>query len=87
MSGKLDQSLDDILKTNRAAKRRGGRRVKPTKTTATVASAPAGGVKKPTKATKNAKVIPGSGPGPKESKIQVSGLVRYLAFCGITPLC
>lgn len=74
MSGKLDQSLDDILKTNRAAKRR-GRRVKPTKTTAVTATAPAGGIKKSTKVPKNAKVAPGSGPGPKESKIQVSGLV------------
>lgn len=75
MSGKLDQSLDDILKTNRATKR--GRRVKPTKTNATTATAPAGGIKKSTKAAKNAKVTPGSGPGPRESKIQVSGLVSH----------
>ncbi|KAF7504518.1 hypothetical protein GJ744_002138 [Endocarpon pusillum] len=76
MSGKLDQSLDEILSTRRKANR-GRRPHKPAKTTGTTAkTAPVGGVKKSVKSAKSAtKGVP-SGPSapPKESKIIVTGL-------------
>jgi len=79
MSGKLDQSLDDILSTRRktAGRRgRGGRRV-PNGTRVTTA-VPAGGIQKsakgargPTKAT----VPSGPAAGSGDTKIIVSNLV------------
>lgn len=50
-SGKLNQSLDEILKDNKSGRRsaRPRRAVKPTK-----AAAPVGGIKKSTKPTRNA---------------------------------
>ena len=81
MSGKLDQSLDEILSTRRktAGRRgRGGRRVGNATKAATVA--PVGGIQKNTRGSKTAtakSVVP-SGPaaGSGESKIIVSNLVR-----------
>lgn len=78
MSGKLDQSLDDILSTRRkTAGRRGrGRRV-PTGTRVTTA-APAGGIQKSAKNTRGAaKAAVPSGPaaGSGDTKIIVSNLV------------
>lgn len=76
MSGKLDQSLDDILKTSRRSatkggRGRGGRRVsRPGKPTAAVA--PVGGIKK---TAKQAKAVPTGPSGRGESKIQLSNLV------------
>ncbi len=84
MSGKLDQSLDEILTSRRQTARRGrggrggrgGRRVP--NTAKTTVAAPAGGIKKNTKAVKGAvrAAVP-SGPaaGNGESKIIVSNLV------------
>ena len=78
--GKLDQSLDEIMKDTkptRAGRGRGQRRAAAVKATA----APAGGVAKKTKAPKAPKAaapaaaaIPTTG----ESKIIVSGLVSFL---------
>lgn len=77
--GKLDQSLDEIMKDTkptRAGRGRGPRRAAAVKATAATA-APAGGVAKKTKAPRGPKAaapvaaIPASG----ESKIIVSGLV------------
>lgn len=51
-SGKLNQSLDEILKDNKSGRRTSGRprrAVKPTK-----AAAPVGGIKKSTKPARNA---------------------------------
>ena len=83
MSGKLDQSLDEILSTRRktAGRRgRGGRRTG-NATKATTAP-PVGGIQKSTRATKTvpAKSVVPSGPsaGSGESKIIVSNLVRFL---------
>ncbi|KKY14920.1 putative rna annealing protein [Phaeomoniella chlamydospora] len=76
MSGKLDQSLDEILSTRRQANRKVARRgAKPGKATGTT-PAPAGGIKKTVKHAKSAtKAVPSApAPGPKESKIVVSGL-------------
>ncbi|KAL9107390.1 MAG: hypothetical protein Q9227_007674 [Pyrenula ochraceoflavens] len=67
MSGKLDQALDDIVKTNRSQRRR-VHRVKRTKTTAT--TAPTGGIQKPSKSVKQTKTVAGPSSGPRESKIQ-----------------
>lgn len=75
MSGKLDQSLDDILVNKRQTTRQSARR-RANRRTATKQPI-VGGVKKNTKAAKAAgKVVPG-GPSapPSESKIIVSGLV------------
>ena len=79
MSGKLDQSLDDILSTRRkAAGRRGrGRRV-PTGTRV-VTAAPSGGIQKNVKNTRGAtRAAAPNGPaaGSGDSKIIVSNLVR-----------
>jgi THO complex subunit 4 len=79
MSGKLDQSLDEILSTRRKANR-GRRPHKPAKASGAVISAPVGGIKKSVKSARSAtKGVP-TGPSatPKESKIIVTGLVRLL---------
>ena len=83
MSGKLDQSLDEILSTRRktAGRRgRGGRRVGNGTKPAT--AAPVGGIHKNARGAKTAPAkgaVP-SGPaaGNGESKIIVSNLVRLL---------
>lgn len=75
MSGKLDQSLDDILKTRKQSGGRPARRAAAAKATAAVA--PVGGVKKNTKAARpigKIGAIP-SASAPGESKIIVSNLV------------
>lgn len=80
MSGKLDQSLDEILSNQRRSatrgNRRGSRRASHPGKTAAVA-APVGGVKKNVKTAKGAgKAIPtGPSAGSGESKIVVSGMV------------
>ncbi|MCJ1366253.1 hypothetical protein MMC16_005380, partial [Acarospora aff. strigata] len=80
MSGKLDQSLDEILSTRRTSARRGRGRRAPTntgKSNGTTASAPVGGIKKTTKITRmSAKSSVPTGPaaGNGESKIIVSNL-------------
>ena len=76
MATKLDQSLEDILTTNRKSSGRGrGRRV--TRGTKARTAAPVGGIKKSTKST--AKAIVPTGPAVKgESKVIVSNLVRRL---------
>lgn len=81
MSGKLDQSLDEILSTRRTAARRGrGRRAPmPGKSNAATAAAPVGGVKKTTRTTRaggKATIPTGPAAGSGESKIIVSNLVR-----------
>jgi len=80
-SGKLDQSLDEILSTTKRSSVRGrgrqGRRVsRPGK--AIVVPAPVGGIKKSTKQAKGAtKVIPtGPSGGNGDSRIQVSNLPK-----------
>ena len=83
MSGKLDQSLDEILSTRRktAGRRgRGGRRAG--NGTKAARAAPVGGIQKNTRSAKAAPAkgaVP-SGPaaGSGESKIIVSNLVRLL---------
>lgn len=83
MSGKLDQSLDEILSTRRKTAGRpgrGGRRVG--SRAKTVTAAPVGGIHKNTRGAKTApaKSAAPSGPaaGNGESKIIVSNLVRLL---------
>jgi THO complex subunit 4 len=82
MSGKLDQSLDDILKTSRRSVPKGGRGrgrkvTRPGRPTA--AAPPVGGVKKATKQAKGAvKGVPTGPAGNYESKIQVSNLVSIV---------
>jgi len=82
MSGKLDQSLDDIVKTQRTGngrRERGGRRSAAGGATRPATAAPAGGVAKTARppkgprapAAKTSAVVPATG----ESKIIVSGLV------------
>lgn len=76
MSGKLDQSLDEILSTKKRtpASARGRR-----STRETAAPAPVGGVKKNTRPARGAAAKPSSGKAPRptgESKIIVSNLVR-----------
>lgn len=76
MSGKLNQSLEEILKDKRSSATRGGGRprrgVKPTK-----AAAPVGGIKKNTKPVRNAaKQAPAKGAkGSRGSMIQIGNLV------------
>jgi len=73
MSGKLDQSLDEILSTQKRGSRT--RRAPSGRTTAV--AAPVGGIKKPAKAARGAvKAIPtGPSGGSGDSKIVVSNLV------------
>lgn len=81
MSGKLDQSLDEILSTNKRAP--GGGRRSTRKTARPAAPAPVGGVKKNTKPARGTAAKPSSGKAPKatgESKIIVSNLVRTSSF-------
>ena len=78
MSGKLDQSLDEILSTKPTGGRRSTR-----KTARPAAPAPVGGVKKNTKPVRGAAAKPSSGKAPRptgESKIIVSNLVRTSSF-------
>jgi THO complex subunit 4 len=75
MSGKLDQSLDEILSTQRkGANRRSGRRAGAARPATT---APIGGIKKNTKPARNtAKPAPAKATGlTGESKIMVSNMV------------
>jgi THO complex subunit 4 len=80
MSGKLDQSLDDILKTSRGAttgrgKGRGARRIGRSGRGASTAT-PVGGVKKTVRPAKGALKSAPTGPsGSGDSRIQVSNLV------------
>lgn len=84
MSGKLDQSLDDILKTSRRSAPKGGRgrgrRVsRPGRPAA--AAPPVGGVKKTAKQVKGAvKAVPTGPSGGGDSKIQVSNLVSIFGI-------
>jgi hypothetical protein len=73
MSGRLDQSLDSIIDSQKKAKR-DSRRRKPVGTKAR--AAPVGGVKKAIKPTKSAvKSAAGAAAPTQPSKIVVSGLV------------
>lgn len=87
MSGKLDQSLDEILSTRRTSstrtrRGRGGARVSG-RSDAT--PAPVGGVKKSTKPAAGAKAVP-TGPSGRnsEGKISVSNLVSIGSLATIT---
>lgn len=87
MSGKLDQSLDEIVSTHRRGAGRGGRgarrSTRPTRSAAAPAApaAPVGGVKKHTKARGGAKVPTGPSAGARgDSKILISNLVGRLLF-------
>lgn len=86
MSGKLDQSLDEILSTNKRSvvrgKGRGNRRVSQPGRAAAVA-APVGGVKKNLRQAKGAVKATPTGPAASgDSRIQVSNLVgtSYLLY-------
>lgn len=85
MSGKLDQSLDEILSTQKrgARTRRGAGRRAPSGRTSAVA-APVGGIKKTAKPARGAvKAIPtGPSGGLGDSKIVVSNLV---SLSNLTP--
>ena len=76
-TGKLDQSLDDILKTTRSSTRR-GRGARRGAGRPTTTQAPVGGVHKATRQNKQNKAVPtapaASGAG-GESKIMISNLV------------
>lgn len=82
MSGKLDQSLDEILSSRRHSARRGGRGAnRHTNTSKRTVAPPVGGIKKSHATTRNPRgagrqVVP-SGPadGVGASKIIVSNLV------------
>lgn len=76
-SGKLDQSLDEILSTQRRAntQRRGTRRTSAGNRPAPVA--PAGGVRKTTRNVAKPTPAKGSSGVVGESKIVVSNLVSY----------
>lgn len=81
-TGKLDQSLDDILKTRRTSGRRGRGTRRSGAGRPTASEAPVGGVHKATKQTKQTKSIP-TGPAAGssgESKILISNLVRAQQF-------
>jgi hypothetical protein len=80
MSGKLDQSLDEILSSTRRTASRGGKTAvarRRSRTSKPAVAAPVGGVKKNPKGAKAAvKAIPtGPSGGSGESKIMVSNLV------------
>jgi len=76
MSGKLDQSLDDILKDRRSSGRGRGRRTGPARKVNVPTPAPVGGVKKTVRNAKAAgkAAIPTGPSGSGESKIIVSNL-------------
>ena len=79
MSGKLDQSLDEILSSRRKTAGRGGRGGRRVGNgTKAAAAAPVGGIRKNTRGAKTAPAKIPSGPaaGSGESKIIVSNLVR-----------
>ncbi|KAH8816329.1 putative mRNA export protein mlo3 [Xylogone sp. PMI_703] len=81
MSGKLDQSLDEILSTQRRSSNRGkaSRRARRApKAGTTPATAPVGGIQKNAKAAKAAVKATPTGPtvAPNNSKIQVSNLPK-----------
>lgn len=84
MSGKLDQSLDEITSARRRGNRnaRGGRRsTRPAPRQApAVPAAPVGGIKKNVKARGGAKVPTGPSSAKGDSKILISNLV-----CDIFP--
>lgn len=88
MSGKLDQSLDEILSTRRKANR-GRRPHKPAKATGRAVKAPVGGVKKSVRPTRSATKGAPTGPSApsKESKIIVTGLVSLAVRKTITHTC
>lgn len=80
MSGKLDQSLDEILSTRRQSARgrgRGRRAPNPARTNGATVTAPVGGIKKNSKVTRGgARAAVPTGPAVGgESKIIVSNLV------------
>ncbi len=79
MSGKLDQSLDEILTTQRRNQQQGRRRSqrRPAGATNAAPAAPAGGIQKNAKNARGAtKPTPAKGAGLSgESKIMVSNLV------------
>lgn len=71
-AGKLDQSLDEILKTGKTSRRgRGARR------SGAGRPAPVGGVQKTTKQAKAAPTAPAAAHGSGESKIMISNLVSF----------
>ena len=79
MSGKLDQSLDQIMTDRKTTNPKPRRTARPTRGAAQRAKAaianPTGGVQKNTKAPKNAPKAPaGAGQNSGESKIIVSNL-------------
>jgi THO complex subunit 4 len=87
MSGKLDQSLDEITTAQRKAS--AGRRRNPRRSATRPAAptAPVGGVKKTTKAPRNAntKAAPAkAAAAPVDSKVIVSNLVSSLYLSEIT---
>ena len=89
MAGKLDQSLDEILKDRRSSARpRRNRRSTGGAKPSTVATPPVGGVKKVTKPVKiagKANIPTGPSSGSGESKIIVSNLVSiHLILCDTT---
>jgi THO complex subunit 4 len=90
MSGKLDQSLDDIVSTHRrgAGRGRGNRRARPTRSAAGTAApaAPVGGIKKAVKPKPGAKVPTGPSGIRGDSKIMISNLVRTRRYV-ISGLC
>lgn len=71
MSGRLDQSLDSIIDSQKKAKKEQGRRRK----AAVKVKTPVGGVKKATKPVRPAIKPSVVGPRPSSSKIVVSQLV------------
>lgn len=80
MSGKLDQSLDEILSTQRKS---AGHRRSTRKPARTATAAPAGGVHKNTKPARGNAARPASARGAKnigESKIIVSNLVSIMSM-------
>ena len=82
MSGKLDQSLDEILSTNKRSVIRGkgrGRRRASQPGRAAATAAPVGGVKKNAKPVKGTvKAVPtGPSAATGDSRIQVSNLVSW----------
>ena len=77
MSGKLDQSLDEILSTRRKNTARRGRGRRAPNAARVTSAAPAGGIQKSTKGKASAKAAPAASSVPAigDSKIIVSNLV------------